>query len=66
MADAAAAAGLSVRLAYHWPGRYRTGGERMLRDRSSAPVRYRAARCQPSASPRSSSCGASSTGRRNV
>jgi transposase InsO family protein len=38
---AAQAAGLSVRRAYDWLGRYRTGGERMLYDRSSAPVRYR-------------------------
>ena len=42
VADAAAAAGLSVRRTYHWLGRYRAGGERMLRDRSSAPARYRA------------------------
>ena len=40
--DAAAAAGLSVRRAYHWLGRYRAGGERMLCDRSSTPARYRA------------------------
>ena len=43
VADAAAAAGLSVRRTYHWLGRYRAGGERMLCDRSSAPARYRAA-----------------------
>ena len=42
VADAAAAAGLSVRRTYHWLGRYRAGGERMLCDRSSAPARYRA------------------------
>jgi transposase InsO family protein len=41
VAAAAEAAGLSVRRAYEWLGRYRTGGERMLHDRSSAPVRYR-------------------------
>jgi transposase InsO family protein len=41
VAAAAGAAGLSVRRAYHWLGRYRTGGERMLHDRSSAPVRCR-------------------------
>src|SRR5512132_4483883 len=38
---AAEAAGLSVRRAYHWLGRYRAAGERMLHDRSSAPARYR-------------------------
>jgi transposase InsO family protein len=43
VADAAAAAGLSVRRTYHWLGRYRAGGERMLCDRSSTPARYRAA-----------------------
>ena len=42
VAAAAEAAGLSVRRAYHWLGRYRAGGERMLQDRSSAPARYRA------------------------
>ena len=42
VAAAAEAAGLSRRRAYHWLGRYRTGGERMLGDRSSAPVRCRA------------------------
>jgi transposase InsO family protein len=41
VADAAAAAGLSVRRTYHWLGRYRAGGERMLCDRSSTPARYR-------------------------
>ena len=41
VADAALAAGLSVRRTYHWLGRYRAGGERMLRDRSSTPARYR-------------------------
>ncbi|MDF2998333.1 MAG: transposase [Xanthobacteraceae bacterium] len=39
---AAEAVGLSVRRACHWLGRYRTGGERMLQDRSSVPARYRA------------------------
>src|SRR4030088_2794710 len=43
VAEAAAAAGLSVRRTYHWLGRYRAGGERMLCDRSSTPARYRAA-----------------------
>ena len=33
VADAAAAAGLSVRRTCHWLGRYRAGGERMLCDR---------------------------------
>ena len=42
VAEAASAAGLSVRRTYHWLGRYRAGGERMLCDRSSAPARYRA------------------------
>jgi transposase InsO family protein len=42
VAAAAEAAGLSVRRAYHWLGRYRAGGERMLHDRSSAPARCRA------------------------
>jgi transposase InsO family protein len=42
VADAAAAAGLSTRRAYHWLGRYRAGGERMLCDGSSTPARYRA------------------------
>jgi transposase InsO family protein len=41
VAAAADAAGLSVRRAHHWLGRYRAGGERMLHDRSSAPARYR-------------------------
>jgi hypothetical protein len=40
--DAASAAGLSVRRTYHWLGRYRAGGERMLCDRSSTPARARA------------------------
>ena len=39
VADAAAAAGLSERRAYEWLKRFRAGGERMLHDRSSAPVR---------------------------
>src|SRR5690349_964093 len=42
VAAAAEAGGLSCRRAYHWLGRYRTGGEPMLHDRSSAPVRCRA------------------------
>ncbi|WP_229744180.1 leucine zipper domain-containing protein, partial [Aliidongia dinghuensis] len=42
VAAAADAAGLSARRAYHWLGRYRAGGVRMLQDRSSAPARYRA------------------------
>ena len=41
VAAAAEAAGLSVRRTYHWLGRYRAGGERMLHDRSSAPARCR-------------------------
>ena len=41
VADAARAAGLSVRRTYHWLGRYRAGGERILCDRSSTPARYR-------------------------
>jgi transposase InsO family protein len=36
---AAGAAGVSVRSAYKWLARHRAGGERALRDRSSAPVR---------------------------
>ena len=39
VADAARAAGISVRTAYKWLARFRAGGERMLRDRSSAPAR---------------------------
>ena len=38
VADAAAAARVSVRTAYKWLARFRAGGERMLEDRSSAPV----------------------------
>ena len=38
-AEAAEAAGVSVRTAYKWLARFRAGGERMLQDRSSAPVR---------------------------
>jgi hypothetical protein len=41
ISTAAAAGGLSVRRAYHWLARYRACGERMLRDRSSAPARRR-------------------------
>ena len=37
--DAARAAGLSTRRAYVWLARFRAGGERMLHDRSSTPVR---------------------------
>jgi transposase InsO family protein len=36
---AALAAGVSVRTAYKWLARHRAGGERALRDRSSAPAR---------------------------
>jgi leucine-zipper of insertion element IS481 len=39
VADAAAAAGVSVRSAYKWLARWRAGGEGALRDRSSAPAR---------------------------
>ena len=39
VALAADAAGVSVRTAYKWLARYRTGGEAMLTDRSSAPAR---------------------------
>ncbi len=39
VADAAQAAGLSTRRAYIWLARFRAGDERMLHDRSSAPVR---------------------------
>ena len=39
VADAAQAAGVSTRTAYKWLARFRAGGERMLHDRSSAPVR---------------------------
>jgi transposase InsO family protein len=42
VADAAAAAGLSQRRAYHWLARYRAGGEIALQDKSSTPARYRA------------------------
>jgi transposase InsO family protein len=41
VADAAVAAGLSVRRAYEWLKRYRAGGEIALQDRSSTPARYR-------------------------
>ena len=41
VADAAVAAGLSQRRAYHWLARYRAGGEIALQDRSSTPGRYR-------------------------
>jgi transposase InsO family protein len=41
VADAAAAAGLSERRAYHWLARYRAGGEIVLQDKSSTPARYR-------------------------
>jgi transposase InsO family protein len=37
--DAAGAAGVSVRTAYKWLARWQAGGERALRDRSSAPAR---------------------------
>lgn len=39
VADAARAAGISVRTAYKWLARFHEGGERMLHDRSSAPAR---------------------------
>ena len=39
VADAAEAAGVSARCAHTWLARYRVGGERMLHDKSSAPVR---------------------------
>jgi transposase InsO family protein len=42
IADAAVAAGLSLRRAYEWLRRYRAGGEIALHDRSSTPARYRA------------------------
>ena len=41
VAEAATAAGISIRTAYKWLARYRAGGEAMLADRSSAPVRCR-------------------------
>jgi transposase len=37
--DAAAAGGMSERTAYTWLGRYRSGGEPALHDRSSVPAR---------------------------
>ena len=39
VAEAARAAGVSIRTAYKWLARYRAGGERMLHDRNSAPAR---------------------------
>jgi transposase InsO family protein len=39
VAEAARAAGVSIRTACKWLARYRAGGERMLHDRSSAPAR---------------------------
>ena len=39
VAAAADAAGVSVRTAYKWLARFWTGGERMLHDRNSTPVR---------------------------
>jgi transposase InsO family protein len=39
VATAASAAGVSVRTAYKWLARFRSGGEAMLADRSSAPRR---------------------------
>lgn len=39
VAEAASAAGVSERTAFKWLARSRSGGERMLRDRSSAPAR---------------------------
>ena len=44
VADAAAAAGISLRTAYNWLARFRAGGERMLEDRSSAPAPFCASR----------------------
>src|SRR5258707_15540696 len=41
VAAAASAAGLSERRAYEWLRRYRAGGELVLADRNSTPVRYR-------------------------
>jgi len=41
IAEAAEAAGISSRTASKWLARFRAGGERMLRDRSSAPARPR-------------------------
>lgn len=49
VADAAAAAGLSVRRAFEWLRRYRAGGAGALQDRHSTPARYRVR--QPSARP---------------
>ena len=42
VAEAARAAGLSERRAYHWLARYRAVGEIALNDQSSTPARYRA------------------------
>lgn len=39
VASAADASGVSVRTAYKWLSRYRAGGEAMLADRRSAPLR---------------------------
>ncbi|KAB2839769.1 MAG: helix-turn-helix domain-containing protein, partial [Burkholderiales bacterium] len=39
VAEAASAAGVSERTAFKWLARSRSGGERMLHDRSSAPAR---------------------------
>jgi transposase InsO family protein len=47
VADAAAAAGLSVRRVFEWLRRYRAGGASALQDRRSTPARYRAG--EPSA-----------------
>jgi transposase InsO family protein len=41
VANAAAAAGVSIRTAYKWLARFRAGGEAMLQDRSSAPAHCR-------------------------
>lgn len=38
VADAAEAAGISIRAAYKWLARFRAGGGRLLHDLSSAPV----------------------------
>jgi hypothetical protein len=44
---AAAAAGISVRSAYQWLARHRTGGASALADRSSTPIITRGGRRPP-------------------
>jgi len=62
LAAAAEAAGVSVRCARKWVGRYRLEGELGLNDRSSAPRRV-ANRTAPTGSKRSRSCaGCSAAG----